>query len=259
MGPETADKVAPSRATGSDHVAERTAQIATENQTGAGQSRSVKLELATFIMPGVTIDGVIGPDMVRPQTTVEGNQISDCSKEACVVSGKQYASSTDIPGNQPKPLLHSDGTPVLGPDGKPIVGPDGIDLEKIATDLKAHHHWFSLYETLYKFRHGGELDFQRMMTDDTPGQGVRAIFTKEYQNFANIAVGYILGALGATLQDVGYYADKYCGIRGCNYDETRAKDFPNIAERQYKDYEIGLQLWNEKQTQMADAASHKLT
>jgi hypothetical protein len=255
MGSEGTDKVAPPHATGKDPEAERTAQIAIENQIGARKSSLMTHELGSLIMPGLTIDGIMAPDMVYPypQQSVESNQISDCSKETCVVNGTSYASSIDIPGNRPKPLLHSDGTAVLGPDGKPIVGPDGIDLEKIAANLKAHHNWFSLYKTLYKFRHGGEWDFQRRMTDDVPGQGARAIFTKEYQNFANIAVGYILGALGASLKDIGYYADKYCGVRGCHYNEPKAKDYPNIAERQYKDYEIGLQLWNEKQTRMADS------
>jgi len=256
MGSEGTDKVAPSNAPPAGAEAERIAQIANENQIGAQKLRfTPEFELASLIVPGLTVDGAIAPDMVRPylQKSVEDNQISDCSKEACVVNGKRYASSTDIPGNRPKPLLHSDGTAVLGPDGKPVVGPDGIDIEKIAAELRAHKNWLSLYETLYKFRHGGELDFQRRMTDDLPGQGARAIFTKEYQNFANIAVGYILGALGATLKDIGHYADKYCGIRGCHYNEPRAKGYPNIADRQYRDYEIGLQLWVEKQTDMAVA------
>jgi len=257
MGPEGTDKVASPQATGKNPGAERAAQIAIENQIGARKSRPVTHELASLAMPGLTIDGIMAPYLVYPyaQQSVENNQISDCSKEACVVNGRSYASSTDIPGNRPKPLLHSDGTSVLGPDRKPIVGPDGIDLEKIAANLKARKNWLSLYETLYKFRHGGEWDFQRRMTDDVPGQGARAIFTKEYQNFANIAAGYILGALGASLKDIGYYANKYCAIRGCHYNEPKAKDYPNIAQRQYKDYEIGLQLWNEKQTQMADSGA----
>jgi hypothetical protein len=35
--------------------------------------------------------------------------------------------------------------------------------------------------------------------------------------------------------------------------EPRAKEFPNIAEGQLEDYEIGICLWNERHPQLANA------
>ncbi|HEY9731157.1 MAG TPA: hypothetical protein V6C89_04560 [Drouetiella sp.] len=170
-----------------------------------------------------------------------GNQITDCSTEACIVNGKQYSDSTKIPGNQPKPLLHPDGKPVIGPDGNPIIGPDRIDLEKIAQEAKS----LSTFTAVANFRHAGEWDFQRMMTDDVPGVGARPIFTKDYQNFANVAIGYILGAKGMSFDALSSYANRYCQFK-CSYDEPMSKDYPYLAARQVKDFEIGYKLYQER-------------
>jgi hypothetical protein len=227
---------------------DRAAQVARENQSGVNLVRLAGLTSAySWAMPGLGLEGIVVPDLVPAPP--EANQISDCRKDKCIVNGKQYANSTDIPGNHPKPLLHPDGKPVLDPEGKPVVGPDGVDLEKIANDARANRNLLTMPFAVFKFRHSGEWDFQRRMTDDIPGAGVRPIFTKQYQNFSNIGVGYILGSLGASLHDIGSYSNTYCWARRCNYSEPRAKEFPNIAERQLKDYEIGIRLWNERHPQ----------
>jgi len=244
-------------ATGAELGTDRAAQIARENQLGAKSNYgSADNALANpwrlYSLPSVGFEGLKLSDLRSSKPPV-ADQISDCSKEKCIVDGKQYRNSTDIPGNAPKPLLHKDGTPVLGPDKQPIVGPESVDIEQIASDARAHKTWRTLPAALLKFRHCGEWDFQRRMTDEIPGTGSRPIFTKQYQNFSNIAIGYILGSIGASLQDIGRYADKYCWAKGCDYKEPRAKDYPNIAERQYEDYEIGIRLWKERHLQVADA------
>jgi hypothetical protein len=241
MGLEVTDATVARSTTGTGPGPERAAQISRENQAGVSAVRTASLE--PVYIPNVGFAGMVVPPVVT--SSPESDQISDCRKDKCIVDGMRYANSTDIPGNHPKPLLHPDGTQVLGPDKQPVFGPNGVDIEKIASNARAHHNWFSMPAALLKFRHSGEWDFQRRNTDDIPGIGVRPIWTKPYQNFANIAAGYILGSLGASLHEVAFYADKYCKIRHCNYNEARAEEYPNIGERHLRDYEIGIRLWNE--------------
>src|SRR3974390_1217816 len=144
---------------------ERAAQIARENQTGAATVRPVSLETPNSF---TKVDGhATAPSITNLLAAPSDvNQIEDCSKGNCTVNGKRYNASTDIPGNRPTPLLHTDGTPVLGPDGQPLIGPERVDLEKIATELQGHAGPLSFATVLLNFRHGGSWDFQRMATDD---------------------------------------------------------------------------------------------
>lgn len=211
-------------------------EISRQNQTGA----PVRIAQRSPSDAGTgVLDGFALPKI---SFAWNGNQISDCSTDKCIVNGKQYNDSTKIPGNEPKPLLHSDGRPVIGPDGNPIKGPDRIDLDKVAEEAKS----LSTFTAVTNFRHAGDWDFQRMMTDDVPGVGARPIFTKEYQNFANVAIGYILGAKGMSFDALSSYANRYCQFK-CGYDEPMSKDYPYLAERQVKDFEIGYKLYQERQ------------
>lgn len=217
---------------------DRAAQLARENQVAALPMSVSSLNLAWV----ASFDGIPAPiitnagaNAVRPR-----GQIDDCSKDKCVVNGKQYKNNTDIPGNHPKPLFHRDGKPVIDPEGKPVFGPDSADLEKITKDLAAHRNWFTTPTAVANFRHSGKWDFQRVENDDG-----RPIWTEKYQNYSNIAVGYILGSLGMNLKEMGFYANTYCGIKHCDYGEKRSPQFPNIADRQVKDFQIGLDLYKE--------------
>ena len=230
---------------------DRAAQVATENQAGAKPEPIAGFgSVAGWALPSVVFEGPVIPALAA--SSPAANQITDCSKDKCIVDGKQYTNSTDIPGNHPKLLLHPDGKPVMDPEGKPVFGPDGIDIEKIALDARAHRNWTSVPSGFVKFAHSGKWDFQRRMTDDIPGVGARPIFTKEYQNFTSIAAGYILGSLGASAHDIGFYGNIYCWARNCNYQEPRAKEFPYIGERHWQDFEIGIRLWKESHPQLAN-------
>jgi len=215
---------------------ESAAKISTENQIHP----ATKATLDSWSMLA-GVDGLIVPQLELVPSTGDKGQISDCSADKCVVKGKQYQDSTDIPGNHPKPLLHADGKPVLGPDGKPVFGPDRIDLDKIATAARDNQNLLTIPEALINFRHSGQWDFQRMQSDDG-----RAIFTKDYQNFANIGIGYILGALGMNLKDMSQYADTYCKYRCVQYDEPKSPQYPHLADRQVKDFQIGMALYKER-------------
>jgi hypothetical protein len=193
--------------------------------------------------------GTTGPTRGQRGTGTD-DQISDCSKDNCTVNGQRYLNSMDIPGNGPKPLLHTDGTPVLDPDGKPLIGPESVDLEKVAQE--AQSNFFAVPRAIYNFRHNGVWDFQRVMGDNLPGMGARPIFTQPYQNFANVAVGYVLGSLGMTANQIGFYGNTYCALRGCPYDEQLSQKFPKLADRQVKDFEIGLNLYNERHPQASE-------
>jgi hypothetical protein len=233
------------RATGSTVTPERAAQIAIENQAGSTQARPGGLQAASSWTTLSGSDALL-PSQLQVTRLEFGlfngsdGQIDDCHKDKCMVKGKPYADSTDIPGNHPKPLLHPDGTPVIGPDGKPIVGPDRVDLEAITKDIAAHRNMLTVPTAIWNFRHAGAWDFQRTMNDDG-----RPIFTQQYQNFANVAIGYILGSLGMSLDEMARYANAYCSVR-CGYDEPMSKQYPSLADRQVKDFEIGLKLYKER-------------
>ncbi|HEY9760397.1 MAG TPA: hypothetical protein V6C97_34885 [Oculatellaceae cyanobacterium] len=232
---DVSDKVPPNSLTSVTFTPERMMQLVTENQVGFVRPPA-EWPLTFTPIPG--FDNRPAPSLVSDGPG--GGQINDCSKEKCTISGKEYKNSVDIPGNHPKPLLHHDGKPVIGPDGQPIMGPNGVDLEKISQNMLAHRNWFTVPSAVWNFRHSGQWDFQRIKNDDG-----RAIWTKEYANFANVGVGYILGSLGMTLKDIGGYGDFYCGAVSCDYSEKRSPEFPNLADRQVKDFEIGIELYKE--------------
>jgi len=222
-------------------ASERAASIAVENQghpqagatgpsgRGSGDVVAQKSGSDSLLIPKLELSKNGGPD-----------QINDCSKEKCMVKGTQYKDSTEIPGNKPVPLLHPDGKPVLGPDGKPVFGPDRVDLEKIAADVREHKGMLSLPQSLLNFRHSGAWDFQRVQSDDG-----KPIWTEKYQQFSNIAIGYLLSAQGLSFERMTQAADVYCRFK-CNYDEPRSKDYPNLADRQVKDIKIGVDLYRER-------------
>jgi hypothetical protein len=46
------------------------------------------------------------------------------------------------------------------------------------------------------------------------------------------------------LNQIGSYADIWCAFKQCDYKEPRSPRFHNVAERQMKEFEIGLDLYN---------------
>lgn len=214
---------------------EHAANISAENQVGnVGLGSRPRTDSWTL---NGTLDGLPVP---RLELIFNDDQINDCGKDKCIVKGKRYTDSKDIPGNHPKPLLHADGKPVLGPDGQPIEGPDRVDLEKIAADARKNKNLLSVPQALLNFRHSGDWDFQRVKTDDG-----RPIFTQKYQNFANVAIGYILGSLGMSFDEMSKYANTYCEYK-CHYNEPMSKQYPFLADRQVKDFQIGIDLYRER-------------
>jgi hypothetical protein len=236
MGHDGTDKAVEQQPPASGLTSERAASISTENQG----SRPVAPTRENSWTAAVGLDSLSIPPLKFGEVNGGSNQINDCATDKCMVGGKQYKDSTEIPGNQPKPLLHPDGSAVLGPDGKPIYGPDRIDLDKIATEARNNKGWFSEQKAALNFRHSGDWDFQRMKSDDG-----RPIFTKEYQNFANIGIGYIMGALGVSMDKMSGYADTYCKFK-CSYNEPMSPQYPHLAERQVKDFQIGFNLYKER-------------
>ncbi len=243
-------------------TAERSAQLSIENQAGrtANPVRTAGFELP-HLWPawGGWFGGQSAPEAPPPPkittgpNTPFGGQIDDCSKEKCIVNGKQYTNSTDIPGNHPKPLRHNDGTAVLDPFGKPVIGPDLVDLDQVVADLNKRSSWLRLPSALLGSRHGGEFDFQRITSDDVPGVGARSIFTQQYQNFANVGVGYVLASQGLSLDQIRSYSNTYCWMKGCSYNEPMSKQYPSLPERQVRDMEIGVNLYKERHPQGKDS------
>jgi hypothetical protein len=235
---DAADKPAEQPSSPTGLAPERAANLATDNQSAAAKPDSTpgKLSVGDYMWMAAASDGMMIPPFEYPGVNGGSNQINDCSKGGCTVNGKDYKDSTQIPGNYPKELLHNDGSPVLGPDGKAVYGPDRVDLDKVAAEARDT----STPMALLNFVHSGKWDFQRVRSDSGA-----PIWTEKYQNFSNIGIGYVLGAKGMKVDDMAKWADRYCSVF-CNYSEPRSKEYPNLADRQVKDFQIGLALYRER-------------
>jgi hypothetical protein len=254
---------------------ERARQISVENQSGPIPTGTAVKDTAGSALPhaadvldasilaatqfkaftfpiGGGIDKLAVPDDITFAKNSPGF-ISDCATGVCIVNGKRYFNNTDIPGNKPVALQHPDGTPVLAPDGHPIMGPDRANLDQIADGLKNMQALLGTEAAVawakFNFRHGGNWDFQRMTTDGLLGFGKETIFTDQYKDFANVAIGYAFAALGLNLDQIATMANSYCANGNCTFREPMSKQYPNIPERLVKEYETGIKLYQERHPQ----------
>jgi hypothetical protein len=191
--------------------------------------------------------------------------IRDCSQQSCRVNGINYADNFAIPGNERVPLLHPDHRPVLDPSGKPVYQPSRTSLDALARQARAEATANAAIQTpilvslagplaglagpvvaptevLAKFVHNGPWDFQRLRTDDS-----RTVFTNDYKDFSNIAIGYVGASLGIDPVKLTYISEQYCETTHCHFREPMAKPpFSHLPARDVADFAIGYNLWVER-------------
>ena len=158
--------------------------------------------------------------------------IRDCASEACVVNGVRYKSNLDIPGNEPVPLIGADGKRVLDSAGQPMNGPSRANLDKVTESLKAD------IGNATKFRQGGDWDFQRVKDDSG-----NYIFTKQYREFANVAIGYAFAGKGIGWWETAAVADIYAWKNSTFGRESMDSVFRHLPSALTYDYAAGANLW----------------
>jgi hypothetical protein len=191
--------------------------------------------------------------------------IRDCSQGPCLVKGHNYTDNFAIPGNERVPLYHPDRRPVLDPSGKQVYQPSRASLDSLAAQARSEAASNAMTQTpilvslagpiaglagpvmaptevLAKFMHNGPWDFQRLRSDDS-----RTIFTNDYKDFSNIAIGYVGASLGIDPSKITYISDQYCQATHCHFREPMAKPpYSHLPARDVADFAIGYNLWIER-------------
>ncbi len=158
--------------------------------------------------------------------------IRDCASEVCVVGGVRYKSSLDILGNAPVPLIGADGRQVLDSAGQALFGPSRANLDKVTKSLQSD------IGNATKFRQGGDWDFQRVKDDNG-----NYIFTKQYREFANVAIGYAFAGKGIGWWGTAAIADVYAWKNSTFGSEPRDSVFRHLPTALTYDYSTGANLW----------------
>jgi RHS repeat-associated protein len=165
-------------------------------------------------------------------TSVQSNLIRNCASETCIVNGRDYADNFQIPGNNPVPVTDAAGAPVLDSSGKPMVGPSRANLDQITEYLRAD------FDNKSKFRQNGDWDFQRLRDD----KGA-TIYTKEYREFANYAIGYAFSGSGHGWLEAAVIADAYAFLHSSFPNEPKDPILRSLPRTLMYDYKTGGDVW----------------
>ena len=121
----------------------------------------------------------------------------------------------------------------LGRSGQPMLAPSRANLDKVTELLQSD------IGNATKFRQGGEWDIQRVKDDSG-----NYIFTKQYREFANVAVGYAFMGKGIGWWETAVIADLYAW-KNSSFSKFESMDsaFRHLPKALTYDYATGAKLY----------------